>query len=73
MQSKTDTTPRRDRWMECHYLAQTIETIHAKELARRHRGWGRNGKDKNAWRDEYDPLAATELGNLLYNRLVRSA
>lgn len=50
-------------FMQCYELAQEIEWIHAREIAR-HVG-GRNGR---AWHQYYDPHAATELGSLIYNR-----
>ena len=49
---------------EIHRLAQEIEVIHAKDLARRI--GGRFGKN---WQQYYDAHAATELGELLYARI----
>lgn len=52
--------------IDCHVLAGEIEWIHARELARRGRGGGFRSQD---WTFFYDQHAATELGNLIYNRL----
>lgn len=57
----------RDRELECHRLAQTIEVLFAKDRASSRR----RGRSKIDWHEEYDPHAATELGNLIYNRIVK--
>lgn len=48
-----------------HRLAHFIEGVHAKERAKLKRGPGRG--PKIAWAEEFDPLAATCLGDLIYN------
>jgi hypothetical protein len=50
--------------IRCYYLAEEIEEIHARDLARQHPRWHRK-----TWKEYYDPHAATELGSLIYNRL----
>lgn len=54
-----------DRVLECHRLASEIEWIHARDLSRR------DGPRRRKWEEFYDPHAATELGDLIYNRLFR--
>jgi len=46
----------------CYGLAEEIEELHARDLARR-------SKIPKRWTDFYDAHAATELGSLIYNRL----
>lgn len=48
-----------------HQLACEIEEIHAKERARMPSRF----KYPKSWQSFYDPHAATELGNLIYNRM----
>jgi hypothetical protein len=50
-------------FMQCYELAQEIEWIHAREIARII-----GGRSKRCWHQFYDPHAATELGSLIYNR-----
>jgi hypothetical protein len=47
--------------VECHRLAQFIEATHAKEKAIV------KGRVRLRWEDLYDPLAATCLGDLIYD------
>ena len=47
---------------QAYALGQRIETVHAMDRARLLRDRGR----KTNWRDEYDPMAATELAELIY-------
>lgn len=68
-QTTTSSDGRRDRHLECHYLGHLIETIHARETVR---VMNETRRIKRKWEEFFDPHAATELGELLYNRLVRS-
>lgn len=56
---------RRDRLLDCHEIAHWICELHAKELAKTPRIRGATHLDY------FDPLAATCLGDLLFDRLVR--
>lgn len=56
--------------IECHRLASEIEWIHARELSRRSRG---RGYKTIHWDEFYDQHAATELGNLIFNRLFTTS
>lgn len=47
-----------------HRLAHFIETVHAKDRAKLRNGPGRGQRVK--WPEEFDPLAATCLGELIY-------
>jgi len=56
--------------IECHRMAQFICAVHAKSLADA-RCKPRMGRTKKLdWHNEYDAMAATELGELLYKKLV---
>lgn len=50
-----------------HRLAQEIEWIHAKDRARLRRRGRQYTTLKQDAEQEYDPLAATCLGDLIYN------
>lgn len=55
---------RLDPMTEAHLLAHEIEWIHARALAIESRRY------KTRPEEFFDPLTATELGNLIYNRMV---